>query len=596
MLTAEMVVDGLVPSSPVVSPDGRRVAYVACAAGKDDQLWVATGEGAPRRLDVPVARVTAPRWAADSESIFFLADERLYRVGREPADWGSGIQTYCLLADPDLVAVAVADEPADPLVRGNPPPARLRVLDLRTGEVRLLAEFGERHVAEVVQRPGGGPLAVLTWASAELGPGRVEPALHLVDPETGAVTDLGATPAEAGTPVWSGGEVMYPARTPPGLQSGPAVFDGTHRNLTEGMTACPVELVQVDDGAPLVVVADGLDTAVCRLDHGRPVEVFRTTGRLTQLSANGGVLAAIVSTADQPSDVHVGPIGGPLHRRSDTRPELRDVTWGVQERLAYRAADGLALDGLLVLPPGRTHADGPFPLVTLVHGGPDDRYADEFMLHWAHWGQWLAHAGYAAFLPNPRGGFGHGHEFAASVAGAVGQEEWTDILTGIDLLVAEGVADPERLGIGGWSHGGFMAAWAVGQTGRFAAAVMGAGISDWGLQVAAGELDAFDAELAGSTGWEGPGPHPHDRRSPISYASAVRTPVLILHGAEDTNVPLAQSEYFHRALRHHGVEHEFVVYPGEGHSIRQRAHQLDVLTRTRAWFTRHLPPTPDLAG
>ncbi|MEV5896197.1 alpha/beta hydrolase family protein [Nonomuraea fuscirosea] len=210
-------------------------------------------------------------------------------------------------------------------------------------------------------------------------------------------------------------------------------------------------------------------------------------------------------------------------------------------------------------------------------------------------GQWLATAGYAVFLPNPRGGEGHGHAFAAAVAGAVGLGEWTDVNTGIDLLIAEGVADPDRLGIGGWSHGGFMAAWAVRQTDRFQAAVMGAGISDWGMLVATGEGGVLEAGLSGSCGWEGPGPHPHDRLSPVSYAAKIRTPVLILHGEDDANVPLGQATYFHRALRRFGGEHEFVVYPREGHVIQERRHQIDVLERTRAWFDRWLAgpaPTP----
>ena len=132
--------------------------------------------------------------------------------------------------------------------------------------------------------------------------------------------------------------------------------------------------------------------------------------------------------------------------------------------------------------------------------------------------------------------------FAAAVAGKVGLEEWTDILSGIDLLIADGVADPDRLGIGGASHGGFMAAWAVGQTDRFKAALMDAGISDWGMLVATGEQATWEAGLGGSAGWEGPGPHRHDRLSPISFASKISTPVLILHGENDTNVPLSPGD------------------------------------------------------
>jgi dipeptidyl aminopeptidase/acylaminoacyl peptidase len=152
------------------------------------------------------------------------------------------------------------------------------------------------------------------------------------------------------------------------------------------------------------------------------------------------------------------------------------------------------------------------------------------LLSWAHWGQWLAAAGFAVFCPNPRGGKGHGHAFA----------------------------------------------------------VMYAGIADWAIQVAEGELGRTDHGLCGSFGWDGPGPHRHDQLSPVSYAAKVSTPVLILHGENDTNVPVGQAMYFHRALTHFGVEHDLVIYPDENHSLTRRAHQVDVLERVRSWFTRWL--------
>ncbi len=109
------------------------------------------------------------------------------------------------------------------------------------------------------------------------------------------------------------------------------------------------------------------------------------------------------------------------------------------------------------------------------------------------------------------------------------------------------------------------------------------------MLAATGELGPLvESAHSGSIGWEGTGPHRHDQLSPISYASKIKTPVLIVHGAEDTNVPLSQAEFFHRALRHFDVEHDLVVYPGEGHSFRGREHQLDLLRRTREWFARLL--------
>jgi dipeptidyl aminopeptidase/acylaminoacyl peptidase len=607
-LTAEMVVDGRVVLSPALSPDGRWVAYVLGSVGQADEyptteLWLAAvdGSAAPRKLTGD-AHDTSPKWTSDSRSVSFLSDRiergtaQLHRVRlsgevESLTRWRGGLSDHVPLAEPDLTGVIAPDE-------GRVD--RLWLLDRRG--MSPLGDFRGRHVVEAVQRPAGGPLAVLTWSVPDLDPGLQQPELHLLDPADGTVRDLGPAVAEASALTWwrpdTDWHLAYLAKTPPSLVGGLAVFDlpvtetvEEHRNLTAGMARCPSELVAA--GQPLIVFADGLDTTIHRLDARFP-ETLRVRGRVESVTAsgNGDVIAAVVSTSNEPANVCAGSPHGPLHPLSDTRPELRGIDWGVQERLSYLAWDGLRLDGLLVLPVGKSRVDGPFPLVTLVHGGPYGRHADSLMVNWFPPGQWLATAGYAVFLPNPRGGQGHGHDFAASVAGAVGLDEWTDILAGIDLLVAEGVADPDRLGIGGWSHGGFLAAWAVGQTTRFKAALVGAGISDWGMLAATGEYGSAEAALGGSTGWEGTGPHPHDRLSPISFAARIRTPVLIVHGADDTNVPVSQAEFLHRALRHFGVEHEYVVYPRENHPIRERDHQLDLLRRTRTWFDRWLRSAP----
>ncbi|TDC37540.1 S9 family peptidase [Micromonospora sp. 15K316] len=630
-LTAELVVDGRDPRTPALAPNGRLLCYVLAPTSRtgdhlDTELWLVDTDGvvASRRATADTATESRPRWSADSQTLFFLSDRadrgtpQLH--GLTLADgttttltsWHAGVIDHLPLTDPNLVALLAEDEPTeqdarrardrdDAIVVGEREPrARLRLLDLRTGRVTTPNVFADRHVVELRQRPDGGPLAVLTAANADNDYGPRTGQLHLLDPTTGTAENLGPVAADARSLAWWPGEdgwhLGYLALTPPVLQAGTALFDlavqsRVLRNRTAGLSMCPTELCQTD-AAPLVVFADGLNATVARLGPADLTPLSHHPGRLDNLTAtpDGEEIAVLTGTRYQPANVHLGPPTGPLRRITTTRPELDGIALGTQQPLAYRAADGLELDGLLVLPVGRSASEGPFPLVTIVHGGPYERHADRLQLSWSPSAQWLAAAGYAVFLPNPRGGQGRGHRFAASVAGRVGQQEWTDILAGIELLIAEGIADPDRLGIAGWSHGGFMSAWAVGQTDRFRATLVGAGVVDWGMLAATGENGQFEAALGGSTGWSGIGPHPHDAVSPISFASHIRTPVLILHGAEDTNVPLGQAVYLHRALRHFDVEHEFVIYPREDHSIRERQHQLDVLRRTRAWFDRWLRP------
>jgi dipeptidyl aminopeptidase/acylaminoacyl peptidase len=163
-------------------------------------------------------------------------------------------------------------------------------------------------------------------------------------------------------------------------------------------------------------------------------------------------------------------------------------------------------------------------------------------------------------------------------------------MAAVDAMVERGIADPRRLGIGGWSQGGFMSAWAVTQTRRFKAAIVGAGPTDWGVMAATSDLPTFERSLGGSVPWDGVGPHRHAQLSPLSFARDVTTPVLILHGQNDARVPLNQAISFHRALRDIGATAELVVYPREPHGIAERAHQIDLLKRVRAWYNRWLQP------
>ena len=625
-LTPEMIVDMKVPSDPRVSPDGSLVAFVVAPMGqrgehRESEIWLAgtTGSPSPRKLTAGNAEDSAPRWSPDGSWLYFLSDRterskaqiqrlpaRTAGEAEELTSWKAGIGGFVPLSDGRTLAFWAEDEPTDEDERRERerddaevfgerwPYARLRLLDAASREVRTVGALGDRHVVEAAPNPAGAELAVVSWPTPEpdnLGRGE----LHVVDPSTGEARLVCELASGGSSLTWGedGRRIFFIGDAAPARISGTALFvvdveAGEPEMIAGDLPACPVDLRRGHADTPIVTVARGLDTTVERLGPSSKeltlLAHYPGELRSPDVGDDGRTLAALRSTAQEPSEVWAGAPEGPLGRLTDLNPELRGISWGAQERLSWTADDGLGLDGLLVLPPGKTRDDGPFPLVTLVHGGPYGRWPDSLQLSWVFPGQWLAANGYAVFLPNPRGGMGHGHAFAASVAGSVGEDDYADVISGLDRLVAESVADPERLGIGGWSQGGFMAAWAIGQTDRFKAAVMGAGVSDWGMMVAESDVQHFEAECGGSTGWEGPGPHRHDELSPISYATNISTPVLILHGEKDERVPVSQGRYLARALREFQRPFELVVYPREPHGIRERNHQIDILRRSRAWF------------
>ena len=335
------------------------------------------------------------------------------------------------------------------------------------------------------------------------------------------------------------------------LQAGTAVFDlaldsRVLRNRTSGLPMCPTDLRQTE-AAALVVFADGLNTTLARLDPGGPTTLSQHLGRLDDLTTTpaGDVIAGLTGTRYRLPDVHVGPPTGPLRRITETCPELAGsprhaAAAGLPGRRRPRA-------GRPARPARRTIRIGrPVPAGHDRARRPVRPLRRRFQLSWGPSAQWLATAGYAVFLPNPRGGRATATSSPPAWPAGSASEEWTDILTGIDLLVAEGVADPDRLGIAGWSHGGFMAAWAVGQTDRFSAALVGAGVTDWGMLAATGENGRSRPRSAAAPA--GPASaRTRTTRSARSPSPAIRTPVLILHGAEDTNVPLGQAVFLHRA-------------------------------------------------
>jgi dipeptidyl aminopeptidase/acylaminoacyl peptidase len=251
------------------------------------------------------------------------------------------------------------------------------------------------------------------------------------------------------------------------------------------------------------------------------------------------------------------------------------------EFVKYRSADGTEIEAALLQPsaPGAK----PYPAVILVHGGPTGRWTDTF----EPWGQLLAARGYAVLYPNVRGSTGYGERFVEMNRADWGGGDFGDVMAGADWLVGRGIADPNRLGIGGWSYGGYMAAWAVTQTTRFKAAVSGAPVIDMASEFGTEDGSAYDEWFYG-TPYEKP--DGFIRSSPMTFVKNVKTPTLLLQGEDDTTDPIGQSQQFYHGLKRYGVESDLVLYPREPHGLREEKHLIDRLTRILAWYDKYLAP------
>ncbi|MDQ2787043.1 MAG: S9 family peptidase [Chloroflexota bacterium] len=635
-LTEELIVSLAYPDDPQLSPDGSRVAYVAACYGQEGDhsegtIWVAPTDGTAmaRQWTFGGGRDDTPRWSPDGHTLAFLSDratrgtKALYRM---PANGGEAeklverkqsIEFFAWSPDGRRVAFLAPDDPTDADERREKerddadvygerwPYHRLHLLDLASGAVTVLPT-GDMHITECAWSPDGQTIAYFAQPTPELDD-RHKTAIFTIPVVSGQAHRLchttGGSNLAWGISEAVGDLLVFVAPHEPAPQCSATIWavsaeggEPTVMNPAVTEAACAMHLA-IAPGQPrmTIALARGLTTELVNLNTptGLPTPFCaHPTGDLGAFSGampthTAPVVAVVRSAGDEPPELWAGAPHA-LHRISDHHAEFRDIQFGKQEPFYWDAPDGLALDGILIRPPDAP--DGPLPTIVYVHGGPYSRWANGWNLRPNNWGQWLATHGYAVLMPNCRGGMGHGNTFATAARGDVGGADYRDIMAAVDAAIARGIADPERLGIGGWSQGGFMTAWAITQTHRFKAGVMGAGIADWNMMTMTSDLPTFEAALGGDRPWDGPGPHNAARLSPISYAKNAITPLLMLHGKNDARVPLTQAIGFARALREHDVPVQFVTYPREPHGVRERAHQRDILRRVRAWYDQWLKP------
>ncbi|MFO1485260.1 MAG: S9 family peptidase [Verrucomicrobiaceae bacterium] len=263
-----------------------------------------------------------------------------------------------------------------------------------------------------------------------------------------------------------------------------------------------------------------------------------------------------------------------------SNPEIGKRLHAEDEIIHWKSFDGQEIEGVLTKPPASV-AKPPFKLLVMPHGGPHHRATGGGGLDV----QIFATRGYAVFQPNFRGSTGYGLKFLDADHNDFGGGDMKDILTGIDFLVKAGIADRDRQFVYGVSYGGYMTSWLVGQTTQFRAAAAQNAVTDLHVMWHLSDLQSWTEHDMSGMPWE-----VHERmrkHSPLTYANKVRTPTLILHATNDRRCPVAMGKMFHRALKENGVDTQLVLYPDEGHPIKQLPHREDVLTRVLDWFEKH---------
>lgn len=303
------------------------------------------------------------------------------------------------------------------------------------------------------------------------------------------------------------------------------------------------------------------------------------------LSRDGKKVGYLVETPKHPAEVYVMS-GAESRMLTDTNPQVANWKLGSSEDLTWKSSmDGTLIHGVLLLPPGydKSHR---YKTIVHVHGGPEEAWESGFHGAWYDWGAVLASHGYVVLLPNPRGSDGAGTAFTEANYRDWGGGDFQDIMDGVDLLVSRGIADSARLGVGGWSYGGYMTAWIVTHTDRFKAAVVGAGVTDLftmatTTDIAPSYLDGYYGDLASNRKL-------YDEHSPVRFLDHCHTPTLVLHGEADVRVPISQGEEFYYGLRFLGRETQMVRYPREPHIFQEMEHQKDSLERMLHWYDAHL--------
>ncbi len=637
-------------TDPRLSPDGAWVAYTVAFADtvqdrRDADLWMSSWDGKRSiRLTSTKQREHAPRWSPDGRYLAFLSSrddprevEQLWLLDRRGGeaervtDLPGGISDYTWSPDGTRLALIASDPDSDEHLAGQdaathrPRPIIVDRYRFKYDEIGYIGR--ERH-----------HLYVLTLAGRKtelITPGPYDESAPAWSPDGRSIAFLSRRRPEFDrTDNWD----LYlvaavPGAEPRQLTTFPgADMDPAWGNRGPSWSPDGKLIAYVQGGKPELLYYGGQKVAVVpaaggparvltgTLDRNVLSPTFSPDGasvlflleddrvyHLARVPAAGGEVERLVEGKRAIEDLSVGTDGRVALTSSTTgHPtevfavegrELRRISaqndsWLGQVRLApveeisFKSRDGTPINGFMLKPPDYRPGTR-YPTILRIHGGPVWQYYHDFAnLDW----QVLAASGYVVLGVNPRGSSGRGEKFATAIFAAWGEKDGEDVLAAVDYAVTRGIADPDRLGIGGWSYGGILTNQVITRDRRFKAAISGAGQGNALLGYGT-DMYALEYELELGKPWANLNAWTRVSQ-PFLHADRIVTPTLFLCGQEDWNVPLINSEQMYQALKSLGRETQLVIYPGEAHDIKRPSFVLDRMERYLAWYDHYLDASP----
>jgi len=562
------------------SPDGR-LAFLSDAESHGQmQLHIVEkpGHGKPHKVGNFEGYLGDPHWSPDGKSIALLRIEGLTRV---PGP------TEATAPETGVIASKTYEQ-------------RLTIVNVATGLARSISP-ADMYVYEFDWSPDSKNLVYLAapgdgddnWYIAEL---------YAIDAESGVVRHVLKPAMQVAHVHWSpdGKTIGFIG----GLMSDEGVIGGdiyalpaeggTPRDLTPDRRSSP-SWFQWSPSSKQILFGEDVagNSAISTLDLASgSTETLWKGAESVMFSGDARVSAVVGNSWSQPPEVWAGPTGKwqQITNSNDSQRGVQDAQqrmWGEAKSIEWKNGS-FDVQGWLLFPRPYDPSKR-YPMIVSVHGGP----ASGVRPSWARPGlplQLFCEQGYFVFMPNPRGSYGQGENFTRANAHDFGHGDLEDILAGVDDVVKTYPVDDKRIGVAGWSYGGYMTMWAVTQTHRFRAAFAGACIANWQSYYGQNGIDQWMIPYFGASVYDDPAVYA--KSSPINFIKNVETPTLVMVGDRDAECPPAQSYEFWHALKTLRVKTEFVLYSGEGHGFHDPQHIRDRFQRILAWFNENMPPTP----